>query len=312
MFNEKRPCKTVFFPYVTPEELMFLQIDYALDLFNKKAKITNEDQDYFRFLDNPTEFLQEVTGAEKIIPIHPSESSDIPIDSTIDFNKLSNHQTLTDNINISYNNDRTNPPKSFMLRFFHFSHKDLPCIQNYISYLSSLGINSWKDVFDPQNESTVSTMDLLDKFAGIKIPSQRKNATSLAMCGLNTKRVVNSFPTGIILTGDIELKSTKNYLRFIEHFKDQLPYVGFFLLPHHGSKGNLGPDFSENHFASHIAFLASIKKSNSNKVFQLPSSNLETLLSTEEESLVIVGNEESTPQRAFFSLNHPQFYFPRV
>ncbi|WP_027938140.1 MBL fold metallo-hydrolase [Anaeroarcus burkinensis] len=282
----KKTCGTIFIPYYHPDALKYIELNYVFNLILENKMPTDSDKDYLLFLNSPSEYLFKFTNAEKIITIFPSENrlDDNYSSLLISYDSLSSEQSMLDNsiINITYQNRRN---CTWLLKFFNLPYSNNIKVKEYVDRLKKRGINTWEDMLNITTQDLV--MHILKTFnMDNSLSSTERNFTSLAVSIIPEGPCPT--PSGIMLTGDLELNRDPKQQLFLNHYKSELPQIAFFQYPHHGSNDNMPNTISLSTFSPTTEWIISKKHISPNSSLPdiIAKNNFAYEIVTEKLSLV--------------------------
>jgi len=253
LLKKKKP-KYVFLPYMQDVERLYV--------LAKNISFAIGNEWYLNFLQNPSIFLQE-NGVENVYYIHPSDHN--KENNEEDIEKGDNFELYNRLTEISVDIDKNNGKEKhfsdegyvkvgyWIFKFFNLK-KDLlkfkKCINNKLK-LSN---------FDITNSSHLEILkkcynEIKGNYNDTSLVILHKPLVKMNKCKVSTNilpymncscffyyicadLLIDRQSFAQILTGDISLKTARNYKEFRLHFSKYLKEVGFLQIPHHGAKGS--------------------------------------------------------------------------
>jgi len=259
---EKKKLKYIFLPY-------FTEI-YRLYILAKNLSFAIKNDWYLKFLINPTEFFLEYRISKSdIYYIHSSnhdgEEDERLIEPNEDFIFMDNLEIMNNSFNLEgqHRTDKGHIQYGYwMFKFFNLkiNEKKLKvfkqCIEEKNINLIDLNlsdeknINFLKDCYKKvKNNLNDTSLVMLHKplvnniiINGVCDMSLLKYKLFFLGCDFYGSKCINygkSYKNlAQLLTGDINLKNTNNYIEFKNYYKKYLKEIILFQVPHHGAKGN--------------------------------------------------------------------------
>jgi len=267
--------KTVYLPYLLPAERFALAMNYSLQrnfetipawyldfLIDPTEWLLGKNIGtivFFRSNNKPN--VEKYFDVDSESPADSKKDSGITADSDL-LDQLEDDEDLKSLFNtheqhknyeskVLFKNDKepiTRKP-DVNIKFYNVS-TDGSKINNFGKMLKNLGFNTFsqseikKFIIDTSLREKVKDAykkvwrDLNKTSLCMNVSSIQVKTIPNIVIGDNIVKLSSRGISGMLLTGDLSLANKKILDEFSKHYKEQLPHVSIFQLPHHGAKGN--------------------------------------------------------------------------